>query len=148
MSVINTTIIQVLSYKTLTKINSDSHPSAMSIRKLKKELSANVHSLPTTLGSGNYGHLGLVMPRAEYLAMQPPFRPKINKEDEISAPVPFIIPTVPEPIHHANNAHNAIISLLQAKQDKEVNAYNKAHLLECQLKAQLLKTVPLMFIQE
>jgi hypothetical protein len=112
MSVINTTILQVLPYETLTKINSDSHPLAMAIHKLKKELYANARSLNTTLGSGNYGHLDLVMPLAEYLAMQPPFLPKNDEEDEIPAPVSFIMPVVPEPIHHANNAHNAIISLL------------------------------------
>jgi hypothetical protein len=58
------------------------------------------------------------------------------------------MPTVPEPIHHGNNAHNAIISLCRAERDKEVNTYNKAHSLERQLKAKLLKAVPLMFIQE
>ena len=62
MLVINTTIIQVLPYEPLTKLDSDAQPSAMAVRKLKKELYANACSLPTTLGGGNFGYLGLVIP--------------------------------------------------------------------------------------
>jgi hypothetical protein len=148
MSVINTTIIQVLPYESLTKLDSDAQPSAMAVRKLKKELYANARSLPTTLGGGNFGHLGLVIPRAEYLALQPAARAAAEGVPEIPAPVPFTMPVVPPPIVHANNAHHAVISLLRATRDEEVNTYNKAHSLERQLKAQLLKAVPPMFIQE
>jgi hypothetical protein len=148
MSVINTTIIQVLPYDALTKIDSDSQPSAMTVCKLKKELYANAGSLPTILGGGNLGHLSLVMPRDEYLALQLAAREATAVLNAIPPPTPFIMPPVPEPIHHANNAHNAVISLLRINRDEEVNTYNKAHLLERQLKAQLLKAVPSMFIQE
>jgi hypothetical protein len=104
MSVINTTILQVLPYETLTKIDSDSHPSAMSVCMLKKELYTNVRSLPTTLRGGNLGHLGLVMPQDEYLALQPAAQVATAELKAIPAPTPFIMPPVPEPIHHANNA--------------------------------------------
>jgi hypothetical protein len=148
MSVINTTIIQVLPYEPLTKLDSDAQPSAMAVRKLKKELYANARSLPSTLGGGNLGHLGLLLTEAEYLALQPAARAAADGVPEIQAPVAFALPAVPPPIVHNNTAHNAVISLLKAARDEQVNTYNKAHSLERQLKAQLLKAVPSMFIQE
>jgi hypothetical protein len=109
----------------LTKIDSNSHSSAMSVCTLKKELYTNTRSLPTTLGSGNYGHLGLVMPREEYLAMWPPARLAVGDLEAIPASVSFIMPVVPEPIRHAINAHNAVISLLRTNRDEETNTRNK-----------------------
>ena len=83
MSVINTTIIQVLPYEPLTKLDSDAQPSAMAVRKLKKELYANARSLPSTLGGGNLGHLGLLLTEAEYLALQPAARAAADHQDEL-----------------------------------------------------------------
>jgi hypothetical protein len=113
MTAINTTILQVFPYKYLTKIDSDTHPLAMAICKLKNELYANAHSITTTLGSGNYGHLGLIMAPAEYLAMRPPYcAPTAALKDKIPAPEVFIMPAVPAPLFHANNTQAAAISLV------------------------------------
>ena len=45
-------------YPDLTKI--DGKPNIMTLLKLKNELKANAQSVPTVLGGGQHGHLGLV----------------------------------------------------------------------------------------
>ena len=38
---------------------------------LKNELKSNVSSVPTTLGGGNHGYLGMILTPAEYLRIAP-----------------------------------------------------------------------------
>ena len=51
-------------YPKLTKIEGE--PTIMTLLKLKNELKANAQSVPTVLGSGQHGHLGLVLTTAVY----------------------------------------------------------------------------------
>ena len=46
-------------FKTLSPIIGE--PNYSSINKISQELYANASSVPSTLGGGNHGHLGLVM---------------------------------------------------------------------------------------
>jgi hypothetical protein len=110
--VINTNQVHVLPYEPLTKIKSDIFPSALSICKLKKELYVNVRSIPSTLGGGIYGHLGLVMTPEAYATIDPP-------PGEV-----FELPGTPEPLDFPGNAHAATVALLQAEHKTEVNTYN------------------------
>jgi hypothetical protein len=136
MSVINTNLVQVLPYEPLTKIESDTFPSALSVRKLKKEIYANARSVPTPLGGGNHGHLGLVMTAAAYAALVP-------------APgAAFVLPDVPDALNFNGNAAAGTVALARAEHEEGMNTYNKCHSLERQLKNQLLKAVPMIFIEE
>jgi hypothetical protein len=71
-----------LKHAPLTPIEGKPTPAA--IRKLRQELYANVRGITTDLGGGQHGHLGLLMPDADYLALPgaaayilPPTRPDI-----------------------------------------------------------------------
>ena len=44
-------------------------PDPLSLGILQGELYANVMSIPTELGGGLYGHLALIMPNADYAAL-------------------------------------------------------------------------------
>jgi hypothetical protein len=44
----------------------------MAIHVLMSEIYASTHEIETKLGGGHLGHLGLVMPAAEYLALTVP----------------------------------------------------------------------------
>ena len=41
-------------------------PTYETIHHLKNELKSNVSSVPTTLGGGNHGYLGMILTPAEY----------------------------------------------------------------------------------
>ena len=63
----------------LTKISGD--PTYTSLAKLEREIKANGKSVPSTLGGGSQGHLGLVSSAQSY--------------DRISPRVPFTRPALP-----------------------------------------------------
>ena len=46
-------------------------PTYETFHHLKNELKANVSSVPTTLGGGNHGYLGMILTPAEYLRIAP-----------------------------------------------------------------------------
>ena len=51
----------------LTKI--EGLPTPITLTKLRSEIYDNAMSVPSTAGGGIYGHLGIVMPAAEYNAL-------------------------------------------------------------------------------
>ena len=44
-------------------------PTNSTVKLLTKQVYTNARAIPSTRGGGNYGHLGLVMPAAEYLTL-------------------------------------------------------------------------------
>ena len=44
-------------------------PNNTALKHLTKELYANARAIPSTRGGGGHGHLGLVMPAAEYMVV-------------------------------------------------------------------------------
>ena len=46
-------------------------PTYETLHHLKNELKANVSSVPTTLGGGNHGYLGMILTPAEYRHISP-----------------------------------------------------------------------------
>jgi hypothetical protein len=54
-------------HKVLTKIHGK--PSYESLRNILTELKANASSVPSTLGGGQHGHLGLLLSDARYTAL-------------------------------------------------------------------------------
>ena len=45
-------------------------PTYETLHHLKNELKANVSSVPTTLGGGNHGYLGMILTSSEYLRIK------------------------------------------------------------------------------
>jgi len=56
-------------HKLLTKIHGK--PTYPTLQTLYTELKANAGSVPTTLGGGQHGHLGLLLPATTYATLQP-----------------------------------------------------------------------------
>ena len=46
-------------------------PTYETLNHIKKELKANTRSVPTTLGGGNHGYLGMILTTAEYCRIAP-----------------------------------------------------------------------------
>ena len=56
-------------HKELTKLGQDAEPTAQEVRLLQQEVCANAASIGTTLGGGAHGHLELVMPNVQCIAL-------------------------------------------------------------------------------
>ena len=54
-------------HKVLTKIHGK--PTYETLENVLTELKANASSVPSTLGGGQHGHLGLLLPAARYIAL-------------------------------------------------------------------------------
>jgi hypothetical protein len=55
----------------LTTLDPHSTPTPQVVRQLRKEVYANAQAVDTSLGGGQFGHLGLVMPDDEYATVSP-----------------------------------------------------------------------------
>ena len=55
--------------RTVTPITSE--PNYDSLKNLKDQLKANTASIPTTLGGGNHGYLGLILSPTAYVTIAP-----------------------------------------------------------------------------
>jgi hypothetical protein len=161
MSVPNTNLIQVLPNEELTKLEADVQPTAVMIRTIQRQIYANARSVPSSLGGGNLGHLGLVFEAADYLNLQPPEHPGVPEVPAVVGPPAVArIPAIPAVVRHAfvmpampvvpDYSGKTGPQVANAKADyvTALQVYNTAHSLEKQLKNQIIKAVPRLFIGE
>jgi hypothetical protein len=85
MSELYKATVFVFPHDTLTPITDE--PNHTTIELLLNEIYANAAENETTLGGGQNGYLGLIMPTAEYL--------KVQTDMGITPAIPFIKPTAP-----------------------------------------------------
>ena len=83
-------------YPELTPLTPDSPPTAASIKLLRQELHENAMAVPSLLGGGQHGHLGILVPDAAYIALTtvafvPPAQPTQNPVHEDGATGPRIV---------------------------------------------------------
>ena len=71
-------------------------PTYQTLKELKDQLKANAASIPTTLGGGNHGYLGLILSPAAYATI---------------SPTAFVEPAYPGHIHQANMNQNHTINI-------------------------------------
>ena len=98
---------------TLTKISGD--PTYTSLAKLEREIKANGKSVPSTLGGGSQGHLGLVSSPSSY--------------DRISPGVPFTRPALPELPNLSTSTANQI-AVAEEIYAKTLEEFKTCNLLE------------------
>jgi hypothetical protein len=125
-----------LKYDPLTPI--EGRPTPEGVRKLRQELYANVRGITTDLGGGQHGHLGLLMPDADYLTL-------------LGAAVYILLSTRPDIPSYAGEAGAneatagereewaALYKLQQAE-------YNHAHGLKEQLMKLLIVAIPSLYL--
>jgi hypothetical protein len=118
-----------LKHDPLTPIEGKPTPEA--IRKLRQELYANVRGITTDLGGGQHGHLGLLMPDADYLALP-------------GAAAYILPPTRPDIPNYAGVAgvREAAAALYKVQQAE----YNDAHGLKEQLMKLLIAAIPNLYL--
>jgi hypothetical protein len=161
MAVPNTNLIKVLPYDELTKLEPDVQPTAVTIRNLQRQLFANARSVPTSLGGGDLGHLGLLFNDADYLDLQPPAQAAVAEVPAVHGPPAIArIPAIPEVVRYAfemppmpdvpdyTGLTGPQVANTKADYVSALEIYNNAHSLEKQLKNQIIKAVPRLFIGE
>jgi hypothetical protein len=118
-----------LKHDPLTPI--EGRPTPEAVRKLRQELYANVRGITSDLGGGQHGHLGLLMPAADYLALPgaaayilPPTRPAL----------PLYVGTA------------AVREEAAARYKLQLGEYNDAHGLKEQLMKMLIVAIPPLYL--
>jgi hypothetical protein len=107
-------------------------PGYSSLQKLQKELYANAQAMHSNAGGGNHGHLALVMPHADYLAL---------------AGQVFTIPQHPGNLPvHAVGATSPQITETNRQYDANLAAYMHCKEVDAALWEQILTTVNKTFV--
>jgi hypothetical protein len=60
-----------MTYYPWTALDPHSAPTPQAVRQLRKEVYANAQAVDTSLGGGQFGHIGLFMPDDEYATVSP-----------------------------------------------------------------------------
>ena len=116
----------------LTQLDPNSKPTPEAIRILRKELYANARRNHTTIGGGHHGHLGLLMPNIEYIA--------ISHEGEA-----YAIPDRPDiPDYAALDDAGRSAATIEYK--TEMRTYNEATALADYLTTLIIQAVPPIYI--
>lgn len=86
-----------LPLKEFTPFPPDKTPDAFTVRRLKKEVVQCAIAIPSDLGGGAHGLLGLVIPAADYATIVPA--------------TPFVRPAAPAPLNVQHNAGPAVVAM-------------------------------------
>ena len=108
-------------YKELTPIHG--RPSYETLKRMFNEVKANATSVPSTLGGGQHGHLGLVLPDIEYAL--------------ISATA-FVRPAQPANLNIPATATQHIVRTMTQVHDRETQVFNTVLGVEKALRQQIV----------
>jgi hypothetical protein len=127
-----TTTFSNLPHDPLTPLDSFTTPTREAVRLLRRELYANAQAIPTTLGGGQYGHLGLVMDDIEYSGL---------------SPTPYVLPNLPPmPVYHGATA--VARDAMKDAYKQAMDTFVEAHAFKNHLKALIIKAVPCLYIND
>ena len=127
--------------KELTKLTEESTPNAFEVQNLKKEVIGNVRAIHTSLGGGNHGHLGLVIPMEEYAPLS-----GADPDDPDDADH-FHVPTFPVMAVLQANAGAAATVNAQVNYQIRLNTYLTCQAVESQIKKLIIEAVPRIYIE-
>ena len=124
-----------LTRKEFTKLNPDQRPMAMDVRKLKAELYQVLRGIPTTLGGGNHGFLGLAMTPAVYAALP-------------GAPAAFLMPNNPGQLVIPGNPNANVRTNMTKLHEHNLLTFQTASAVEATVKEMLLRAIPSNYVDE
>ena len=111
-------------FPNLTSINGE--PDADTLIKLKNELKANASSVPSNLGGGHLGHLGLVLPPHTYAMI---------------SDTPFVQPAHPGPLVIPPGTTGPMATVLREQHQESVRLFREVTGVEKALKQQIIKAI-------
>jgi hypothetical protein len=123
-----------LPHDPLTPLDPLTSPTPSTIRLLEQELYANAKAIPSDLGGGLQGHIGLLMPDAEYLALAPNM-------------IGYVTPVCPDLPNYAGTT--AIQrSQMQDAYKKELDSFNEARAVSNYLTQLIIAAVPTTYLKK
>ena len=128
---LTTQIVFSLPHDPLTPLDPNNAPTPQAIRLLSRECYANVRVVDTSLGGGIHGHLGLLMPDAQYA---------------IAAPgTAYALPNRPAvPVYTGMSSIQRDTAKDAYKEQQRI--YNEAHSMHNQIKKLLIAAIPKIYI--
>ncbi len=112
-------------FKELTKIHGE--PTFESIKLLHNQLKANANSVPSTLGGGAHGHLGLVLPPTLY---------------NLISNTPFVRPAMPAPVQIPNNNPSQhLIRTLREQHKDDMHVFTTCNGVDAALRQQIVAAI-------
>ena len=121
----------IVPHPELTVLEPGNAPDAFYVRSIQAELYANAQAVPTSLGGGDHGHLGLITSPADYLRLS-------------AQPTPFNVPAAPVAPGLAGNVNAREQELLAYRDAKEV--FRTCRAVTSLLRKQILTAVPNDFL--
>ena len=118
-------------YPSLPRIHGE--PDYESLNALKDKLKANATKIPSELGGGTFGHLGLVLTPTEYT--------------NISI-TPYVRPIHPGPLHIPPNITERNEARRRSEHKKEMALFHETVNLENALKRQISEAVDELYLEE
>lgn len=120
-----------LPHDPLTPLDPTQPPTPNTVRLLCSELYANAQSVESTLGGGEHGHLGMLMPDYEYTLLA-------------HQAIPYVHPDKPDvPLFAGTGANRD----RQKEEHREaVDAYNDKRNLQNQLQKLMIQAIPKVYI--
>jgi hypothetical protein len=112
-------------------VDPETPPTAWTIPSLQNELYANAQSVESTLGGGAHGHLGMVMPEAEYVTIS-------------AEATPYVFPDKLDVPAYVGTAANRD----QQKKDYKASlaAFQEARELQNKLRKMVIQGVPAAYL--
>ena len=108
-------------------------PTYDTLKKLKKQLKSNAQAVPSTLGGGDNGLLGLVLTPAEYASVNA---------------TPFVIPVRPPPLTITPLTPTHDVIRLQQVHERSMDTFMDCQAVEKLLKKQIIHTVKSDYLQD
>jgi hypothetical protein len=127
-----TTTFSNLPHDPLTPLDTFTTPTPEAVRLLRRELYANAQAVPTTLGGGQYGHLGLLMDDNEFSSL---------------SPTPYVLPNLP-PMPVYDGATAVARDAMKDAYKQAMDTFVEAQAFKNHLTALIIKAVPSLNIND
>jgi hypothetical protein len=123
-----------LPHDPLTALSAHEEPTPFAVRHLRREVFANALAVESSLGGGDHGHLGMVMPQVDYTTVS-------------TGGAAYVFPVKPAVPNYAGVAAAARDGL-KDEYKEAMDEYNEARALQKHLKAQMIQAIPKIYISE
>ena len=121
-----------LPHEAFTPFDASKTPTPQEIRTIIAESYANAISVPSPLGGGENGHLGMLMPAADYLLVPLPAG---------AAVVAFDFPTAPGPMNVVGGTNAAVMNNRDVHTQRQ-HRFDIATALDRRMASMIMVTVP------
>ena len=117
-------------HKNLTRISGE--PTFASLHKMLLELKANAVSVPSTLGGGAHGFIGVILSGPTYATLAPM--------------TPFVIPVHPGPLRVVHGATQYEIALAKTMHEESTQTFQTYQLVQRALVQQVLEAIETKYL--